>query len=192
MREKRRMLARLRERIVRDVCLNDWRDIWFFPRRDGVEGWRGTQRIMFIGLNPSTGRFASKYDRYFYAQLKRQRFGHAHLTDAIKERAVADKVKTIRSDAPRMERYRRYLLKEIEIIRPRRIVALGRTAHDILTKEWNLKGVVYIPHYAWRFGKRRQFAVAMAKIRREYEGRRESDASKPELSSGARRSTTST
>lgn len=169
MREKREMLERLRARIVREVYLQEWYEVWFFPPRNGVEGWRGTQRIMFVGLNPSTGRFQSKYDKYFYAQLRQQGFGRAHLTDVIKERAVGDEVKTIRDDAPRMKRYEGYLREELGIIGPRLIVALGHKAHDILTKEWNLKGAVYIPHYAWRFGKRRQFAAAMARIRREYE-----------------------
>jgi uracil-DNA glycosylase len=169
---KDRMLAGLRARIVTDLCLREWRDVWFFPRYEGVQGWRGTQRIMFVGLNPSTGRFASRHDRYFYAQLKRHGLAHAHLTDAIKERAVGNKVKTIRSDDPRMRRYQRYLLKEIEIIRPRLIVAMGRAAHEILTEKWKQKlkdvDVVYLQHYAWRFGKRRQFARRMAEIRRKY------------------------
>lgn len=32
MREKGRMLAALRARIVRGLYLNEWRDVWFFPR----------------------------------------------------------------------------------------------------------------------------------------------------------------
>src|SRR5262249_7839188 len=121
MRKKQRMLEKLRRRIVSDLFLDDWRDVWFFPTSDKIEGWRGprvdgwhgTQDIMFVALNPSTGRFPSAYDKNFYATLRRQRFARAHLSDTIKERAVGGEVKAIREDTRRMERYRRYLLKEI-------------------------------------------------------------------------------
>jgi hypothetical protein len=56
-RGKAHRLARLRARIVREVYLAEWRDVWFFPAFEGVRGWQGTQDIMFVGLNPSTGRF---------------------------------------------------------------------------------------------------------------------------------------
>src|SRR5438093_5229850 len=165
MRENGRRLATLRARIVRDLYLNGWRDVWFFPRFDGVEGWRGTQRIMFVGLNPSTGRFAGDADRRFYAQLKRKGFGRAHLTDAIKERAVGRDVEKIERDPARMERYRRYLREEIDIIRPRLIVAMGHRAHRIL-RDWlgSDAPVRPIPHYSARFpspATRRRFAAKL-------------------------------
>lgn len=173
MREKGRMLARLRARIVRDLYLNKWREVWFFPPLDGVAGWRGTQRIMFIGLNPSTGRFPSDADQFLYAQLKRKGFARAHLTDVIKERAVGRDVAKIEGDAERMERYRRYLRAEVDIIRPRLIVAMGHRAHRFVADWFGSEGLVRrIPHYAARFpspATRRRFATEIAKIRRDYE-----------------------
>lgn len=45
-------LARLRAQIVRDLYLDEWREVCFFPAWDGVRGWQGTQDIIFVGLNP--------------------------------------------------------------------------------------------------------------------------------------------
>ena len=173
VREKGRMLAGLRARIVRELYLNEWHEVWFFPPFDGVEGWRGTQRIMFVGLNPSTGRFGTDADRLLYAQLKGKGFARAHLTDVIKERAIGRDVDKIERDAARMERYRRYLREEIDIIRPRLIVAMGHRAYLIL-RDWlgSEAPVRRIPHYSARFpspATRRRFAAKMAEIRREYE-----------------------
>jgi len=58
--EKLKRLEALRARIVRELYLDEWRDVWFFPRFDGVDGWRGTERVMFVGLAPSTGHFPTE------------------------------------------------------------------------------------------------------------------------------------
>ena len=130
---------------------------------------------MFVGLNPRTGRFAGDADRRFYAQLKQKELGRAYLTDLIKERAVGRDVEKIEHDAERMARYRRYLREEIDIVRPRLIVAMGRGAHRIL-RDWLEPDprVRRIPHYSARFpsaATRRGFAAKVAEIRREYVGR---------------------
>jgi hypothetical protein len=125
MPDKARRLARLRARIVRELYLNEWRDVWFFPAFEGVQGWQGTQDILFVGLNPSLGHFPDSPCRRFYTHLKRQGFAKAHLTDVIKERAAGRTVDTITQDAERIRRHRRYLLAEIAILRPRLIVAMG-------------------------------------------------------------------
>lgn len=172
-REKDRMLVGLRTRIVRELYLYEWREVWFFPPFDGVEGWRGTQRIMFVGLNPSTGRFGTDADRLLYARLKRNGFARAHLTDVIKERAIGRDVDKIERDAARMERYRKYLRREVDIIRPRLIVAMGHRAYRFVA-DWlgSQAPVRRIPHYAARFpssATRRQFTAKIAGIRHEYE-----------------------
>lgn len=171
--QKSRMLAGLRARIVKELYLSEWREVWFFPPCEGVEGWRGTQRIMFVGLNPSTGRFPTDADRILYARLKANGFARAHLTDVIKGRAIGRDVDKIERDAARMERYRRYLRREVDITRPRLIVAMGKRAHPFVT-EWlgSQAPVRRIPHYAARFpssATRRPFTAKIAGIRREYE-----------------------
>lgn len=167
------MLARLRSRIVRDLYLGEWREVWFFPRSDGVGGWQGTRDIMFVGLNPSTGRFGSRADQFFYTQLKRHGFANAHITDLVKQRAQGTEVDGIKRDPAMMRRYRRYLLREISIVRPRLIVGMGGKAHEIL-KSWFPadRRIRRIPHYSPRIATartRRRFAAEMARIQRESE-----------------------
>jgi uracil-DNA glycosylase len=171
-RDKARRLARLRARIVRDLYLDQWRDVWFFPSLDGVKGWQGTKDIMFVGLNPSTGRFPDRACLLLYGHLKRRGFAGAHLTDVIKERATGPNVSPISRDTTRMERYRRYLLEEIRILRPRLVVAMGRRTLSILTT-WRLPATSlrWMPHYAARFPSpttRRRFGKAMAEIQKAY------------------------
>src|SRR5574337_1480258 len=98
MRNKRELLERLRERIVRDVYLNEWREVWFFPQRDGVKGWRGMGRVMVGGPNPSTTYRWTPSIRHFYAVLRRLGLRNAHLTDALKERMTAQEVRRVRSE----------------------------------------------------------------------------------------------
>jgi uracil-DNA glycosylase len=172
-RGKARRLARLRARIVRDLYLAEWCEVWFFPRLAAVQGWQGTLDIMFIGLNPSLGHFPSAGDQLLYRHLARNGFARAHLTDVIKERAAGLAVSRIERDAERMRRYRRYLLAEIAIIRPRLIVAMGDRARDILTKCWLRSDprLRHLPHYAARFptpATRRRFGAELARIRRDY------------------------
>ena len=182
MTEKLKRLDDLRARIVRELYLDEWRDVWFFPPFDGVAGWRGTQRVMFVGLAPSTGYFPTEADRSsnparrLYAQLKRNGFGRAHLTDVIKERAVGRDVGEIERDKARMERYRRYFRREIEIVQPRLIVAMGHRTDRIL-RGWRGRlgteaPVLRIPHYSARFSSaatRRCFTAKVTEIRRRYE-----------------------
>src|SRR5262245_33907930 len=106
---KSQMLMRLRERIVRDVQIIEWRDAWFFPQRDGVDGWRGVGRVMVVGLNPSTTYEWTPTVQRFYAVLKRLGLQHAHLTDALKERMTAQEVGRVLAnpDGPAMARNRR-------------------------------------------------------------------------------------
>jgi uracil-DNA glycosylase len=72
-----------------------------------------------------------------------------------------------------MERYRHYLQKEIEIIRPHLIVAMGDRTHGIL-KDWLGSDARVTPsqHYSVRYAnavKRRRFTLTLTDIRREYE-----------------------
>jgi hypothetical protein len=85
---KLRRLRRLRKTIIQETYVDLWKDVWFYPSCMGVRGWEGTQDIMFVGLNPSTGRFPSKDDKFLYSQLMEHHFEAAHLTDLIKLRAT--------------------------------------------------------------------------------------------------------
>jgi len=168
-------LLRLRARIVREVLVARWQDVWFFPAHDGVHGWQGTQDIMFVGLNPSTGRFPSRSDGFLYQTLADCGFERAHLTDVIKERAPGAEVGVLRKDSKRMRAYRLYLRAEAKIVEPRLIVAMGKQAKRILDqwfpKDERVRGM---PHYAQRIATprtHRRFRAALKKIQREYVAR---------------------
>ncbi|PYR47866.1 MAG: hypothetical protein DMF89_17620 [Acidobacteria bacterium] len=125
------------------------------------------------GTLPNRSDRSSDPARRLYSELKRQGFGRAHLTDVIKERALGRGVEEIERDKGRMERYRRYLQKEIEIIRPHLIVAMGARAYRILT-DWlgSDAPVRPIQHYSLRYPStvtRRRFRARLSDIQREYE-----------------------
>lgn len=85
-------LSELRSRIIHELYVERGREVWFYPSHDGVSGWSGTARIMFVGLAPSTGYFPKGPDKVLYASLKAQGLGNAHLTDALKIRTPVQQV----------------------------------------------------------------------------------------------------
>ncbi len=172
MRNQHNGLARLRARIVRELYLNEWRDVWFFPQRDGVEGWRGMGRVMIFGLNPSTTHRWTDTIKGFYSTLRRLRLHDAHLTDVLKERMTAPQVRRVLAD-PReaaVTRHRCWLRHEVDLLRPRRILAMGDQVRQVLDSWLGPdRRVQTIPHYAPRFpdaAKRRRFAVELARATR--------------------------
>ncbi len=104
MAEKLRLLEELRERIVKEVYLRQWREVWFFPPYRGVGGWCGTWPAFFVGLNVSTGHFPDRATKRLYRQLRKHGLGSVHLTDLVKERATSEEAKAIfRDDEKRAE-----------------------------------------------------------------------------------------
>jgi hypothetical protein len=148
---RQRELEELRERIVRDLYLDQWRDVWFFPPHNGVEGWRGTGPVFFVGLNPSTTEFPNEADRRFYAALAAHGLNDAHLTDILKERASTGRLQHLLQDPGTMERHRRYFLEELRILQPRLIVGVGQQAQQRL-EQWlpNGRQPWPMPHYSPR------------------------------------------
>ena len=162
---KVRLLSQLRARIINELFVDQWMEVWFFPQWGGVRGWKGTQDIIFVGLNPSSGRFPSLADRLFYEQLRSNRFENAHLTDMIKVRAVGGMVGQMLGDAALMKQQRVYLLEEIDIIQPRLIVPMGRRTAAILG-EWvpNRSEICPIRHYSPRIPSAQNFGKFSAEL----------------------------
>ena len=137
--EKHRRLADLRTRVIREQEIEKWREVWFFPERDGVKGWQGTQDIMFVGLNPSTGWFPSQADVFFYGELQQDEFGNAHLTDVVKCRATSREAdewcnsKNPKFSQDRLIEHLAYLEEEIQLIAPRLVVPMGGACKALLT-----------------------------------------------------------
>ncbi|MBI2867150.1 MAG: uracil-DNA glycosylase family protein [Chloroflexi bacterium] len=175
--EKPERIEQLRARIVREMYLEQtpWQEVWFFPEKDGVLGWRGTEDIIFVGLNPSTGRFSSNADRFFYAQLRNNSFQKAHLTDVIKRRGTAEDVEKWLNDSHFIQDQMRYLEEEVRIIEPQLIVPLGKKTASLLRKYgpeiWGKRLVRDgLPHYSQLFpssGKQAEFVNRMKEIRQQ-------------------------
>ena len=148
---KQEELETLRARIVREMYLERWLDVWFFPEANGVRGWQGIQDIMFVGLNPSTGRFPSEPDQFLYAQLIRNDFQEAHLTDAIKCRGTASQVQNWLKDDDFLRQQMDYLKEEISLTNPRLIVPVGQKCANLLRSRLGVEVAqrieLVLPHY---------------------------------------------
>lgn len=159
---KRKQLEELRREIIEEFLIKGWKDVWFYPPYEGVMGYLGTQDIMFVGLNPSCGYFPSRYDEYFYGVLKENGLQNAHLTDVIKVRIKTKEVEQYLEDKDFLEKNLEFFKREIEIIDPKIIVAMGENSNDILTeylREYFPKydGKIHeIRHYSFRFVKKKE------------------------------------
>jgi hypothetical protein len=89
-----------------------WEDVWFFPQYKGVKGYSGTQDIIFLSINPSTGVFPTRYDEQYYLQLRADGFANAHLTDVFKQRK--ETWKALVNNRTLVEEAKRFLFKEIK------------------------------------------------------------------------------
>ena len=173
-RAKLEKLKGLRSRIIQEEYVDNWREVWFFPKHRGVSGWRGTQDIIFVGLNPSKGHFPSQHDEFLYKQLKRNGFDRAHLTDIVKIKATRKGRGKLFQSEVTMLKHMSYLLEEIEIIHPRLVVVMGGKCRELL-QEWlseDVHKVRHMPHYAPQARikeQRKNFRKRMKEIREEYD-----------------------
>jgi len=166
------ILDRLRRKIINDLYIKEWTEVWFFESWKGVKGYLGTQDIMFVGLNPSLGHFPSKYDTFFYNELKKNGFQNAHLTDFIKSRCSNKKIGDLIKEGRTVKTHLGYLKEEISIIKPKIIVALGGRCYELLYKYINDKRIpiVKIRHYSSiRFIKNKKtFSKEIKKLKNKY------------------------
>jgi len=143
---KQNQLEDPQKRMKRDFGL------WFFSSENDVDGYLGTDPIVFVGIRPSTGKggFARPIFNSFYDRLKRHGFAHAHVTDLVKESMEVG----YPSDA-QVDRNWPYFLEELSIADPIVVVALGRWVFDELHKRWDrLVPLRRVTHYAFRYGSR--------------------------------------
>lgn len=102
-------------------------DHWFFPTLGNVQGFLGTGPVMAVGERPSTGKAGGPADRLLYRVLEECGAADAHLTDVIKSRG-----KVGEPYPEDMSAHRRVFDREIEIVRPDRIIAFGQKVYDLL------------------------------------------------------------
>jgi len=132
-----------RDRIrIRDWCLQG---PWLFPPDEfGVNGFFGTGDVIFICPRPSTGSFDDPASKLFYQLLRKHDFSNAHITDMVKCRSKAGKV----SEKERKNCVN-FLMKEVEILRPRTIVAVGNDVYNELKGRFH--DIIKVLHYSAAF-----------------------------------------
>ncbi len=143
------------------IKVRDWylRGPWFFPPdKSGVKGFFGTGNVMFVCPRPSTGGF-DKAVESFYKLLRRYGFSNAHLTDMVKCRSKAGEI-----SRTEVENCLPFLNKEIEILKPRIIIAVGDAVYKELKDKFH--NVTKIPHYsyAYRWEKKKKLEMLLKKI----------------------------
>lgn len=121
---------------------------WFFPPKNSVKGFLGTGSVMFVADKPAAGKpFKSEKDpiQYFYNVLERYGFSNAHITDSIKCRGkVKEKI-----CKEQFENCKKWLLKEIELVNPELIVAVGKNAYSRLRTLKLSVPLKMVPHYGY-------------------------------------------
>jgi len=180
---------RLRKKIIKKCFINDWRDVWFYPDVNDikdlleeknrsildtqVEGYKGTNEVMFVGLNPSMSKFPTKLDMFFYGELKKNNFEKAHITDLIKLRIKNNQVSNFFKNEKLVNEQIEFLKKEIEIIDPKLIVTLGSSKGFKLLKEKLNKDIqdkiINIIHYSYRNNEAKDnFSKQMIEVKEKY------------------------
>jgi uracil-DNA glycosylase len=139
--DQRRRLEQLAQEINETIS-----NSWLFPERGKVQGFLGTAPIMVVGERPSTGKFEDSSAVLLYDLLEMHGAANAHLTDVIKSRG-----KVGESYPEDMAPHRHVFEQEIEIIRPRLVVAFGQKVYDLL--QFFLAGsgikITKVWHYAY-------------------------------------------
>lgn len=118
--------------LARKIDTNaDW---WRFPTQDPIQGFLGTAPIFIVGDQPSTSEWGISHPNrmVFYRHLQKVGAANAHLTDLYKKRGRSG---ALRQGLPEdFEEHLVFFRKEIEILQPTRVVALGQLAYDLLVQ----------------------------------------------------------
>jgi hypothetical protein len=107
----------------------DW---WRFPTESIVQGFMGSDQLFIVGDQPSTSpwEYHNPNRRAFYDALASVGAQNAHVTDLYKKRGPSG---ALRSGLPSdFGEHLGLFRRELEVLRPRRVVALGAHAYDLL------------------------------------------------------------
>ena len=138
-RSRHRRLAALAEEISSTIP-----NPWLFPTRGKVQGFMGAAPVMFVAERPSTGQFGGPADHLLYTLLEKYGAANSHLTDVIKSRGK------IKEPYPEdITPHRHIFDREIEIVRPRLIVAFGQKVYDLL--QFSLAGSGIKVRQVWHY-----------------------------------------
>ncbi len=145
-------LMQLKEEIL-EYAKKTKLEAWFYPEYQGVKGFFGTQKIILLGLNPSSGTFPSKKDKMLYNLLIEKKLKNVHITDLIKVRAKNKEVPDILKNKDLIMEQIYFLQKEIAILNPKIIIPMGVKCEELLKENFpdlNCK-IERIKHYGYRY-----------------------------------------
>ena len=126
---------------------------WRFPSEGAVQGFMGMGRLFVVGDQPSTSpwEYGHPNRRAFYDLLPRVGAADAHLTDIYKRRGRAG---TLRNGLPvDFGDHVKFFRKELALLKPTRVVALGRDAYRLLSS--------HVPEVRPMLGKMWHFAYVV-------------------------------
>ena len=176
---KKQKLLNLRSRIIDEVYKTRWEEVWFFPKYKNIKGvekvmgYLGTDPIVFLSINPSYGSYPSPADIFYYKNLQQQGLAKAHLTDLFKVKIKNHELDKMRANKTELARAIKLLGEELEIIKPKLIIGVGKSYKKLYESAIGDKyPLVFIPHYAPQFNndkKRKQFGSALRAVKVEYE-----------------------
>jgi len=122
-------------------------NFWYFPTINGVKGYFRDKDYIFAATQPHLGRFPkTQNDRRLYTNMAKYGFKKAHLTDVVKCRGKKYKELTKRE----VDNCIGWLDKEVKIVKPKAIIALGRKAFDALMSIRRFRPILSMPHYSAR------------------------------------------
>ena len=128
-------------------------EAWFYQAFSGVKGFFGTDKIILLGLNPSSGTFPSEKDKLLYETLKAHHLENAHITDFVKVRAKNKDVQNMLQNKELIAKQVKFFIKELDIIRPKAIIAMGFQCEELLKENCHLENIKIfrIKHYGYRY-----------------------------------------
>lgn len=132
---------------------------WRFPPDGPVLGFLGTGQLFIVGDQPSTSPWEPSHPhrREFYGLLKGLQLGNAHLTDLYKKRGPGGALRNGLPDD--FSAHVAFFRRELAILRPTRVVALGDDAYHLLRT--HVSEIAPVLTKMWHFG----YAVRYGRLR---------------------------
>lgn len=132
---------------------------WRFPSEPMVSGFLGPGPVIFVGDQPSTNPWSSSDPgrRLFYDSLQSLGLGGSHLTDLVKRRGPSGELGDgLPSD---FAVHRQFFERELRVVRPQLIVAIGKLARRHLPAFMGEHRVPVLTVWHFAYGVRQQMTV---------------------------------
>ena len=130
---------------------------WRFPCQESVRGFMGTDPIFIVGDQPSQSPWGPDHlnRQTFYGLLKEISGSNFHLTDLYKKRGEPEGLRRclppeLKPLPPDFSDHLTFFEREVAILKPNRIIALGGLAQALLSLHFpKLKPIRRIWHFSY-------------------------------------------